>query len=368
MKIMTFNTQHCLNFIEQKIDFDIMAKTILDFDADIVGLNEMRGDGESPEYTAQVEKLAELTGMKYYYFAKAIDVPSGGPYGNGILSKIPIIKAETILIPEVINKISGRYYERRCVLKAVLEGNITVLVTHFGLTPDEQINATSTVMEHIADEKCILMGDFNLKPDNSIISPIREKMTDTASLFTSEKLSFPSDAPRSKIDYVFVSPDVKVIDADIPPVVASDHRPHTAIIDFQNMKKMNVALINNVQYCKFPDGITNISQFIEFLNKNYHSFVELEFFVEEGCVAPFYIEEDLKTEKEYVNPSNIRYVKESEALILSRAEYEKRLSKVIQDKCIHCVHYSENLCEQDLRPHIEHIDLNGDCYGYGKKE
>ena len=104
MKIMTFNTQHCLNFIEQKIDFDIMAKTILDFDADIVGLNEMRGDGESPEYTAQVEKLAELTGMKYYYFAKAIDVPSGGPYGNGILSKIPIIKTETILIPEVINR------------------------------------------------------------------------------------------------------------------------------------------------------------------------------------------------------------------------------------------------------------------------
>ena len=30
MKIMTFNTQHCLNYLEQKIDFAVMAKAILD--------------------------------------------------------------------------------------------------------------------------------------------------------------------------------------------------------------------------------------------------------------------------------------------------------------------------------------------------
>lgn len=231
MKVMSFNTQHCLNFIEQKIDFDIMAKTISDLDADVIGLNEMRGEGESPEYTAQVEKLAELTGMNHYYFAKAIDVPNGGPYGNGLLSKIPIVKAETILIPDVINKISGRYYETRCVLKAELEGGITVLVSHFGLTSAEQENATATVVANLAPKKCILMGDFNLKPDNVIINPIREKMTDTADAFNAEKLSFPSDAPTIKIDYIFVSPDVKVLDADIPSVVASDHRPHIATIE-----------------------------------------------------------------------------------------------------------------------------------------
>jgi endonuclease/exonuclease/phosphatase family metal-dependent hydrolase len=41
MKIMTFNTQHCLNYLEQKIDFDIMAEAITDLDDDIVGLNEL---------------------------------------------------------------------------------------------------------------------------------------------------------------------------------------------------------------------------------------------------------------------------------------------------------------------------------------
>lgn len=134
------------------------------------------------------------------------------------------------------------------------------------------------------------------------------------------------------------------------------------------MKKLNVALINNVHYCKFPKGISNIKEFIKYINEKYHSFVELESLIEEGCVAPFYIEEDLKTEKQYWNPSNIRNIKESEVSILRRWEYEEKLKKVIAEKCVHCVNYSEDACEQDLKSHIEHIDLNGECYGYEKKK
>ena len=134
------------------------------------------------------------------------------------------------------------------------------------------------------------------------------------------------------------------------------------------MKKLKVAGINNIQYCKFPGGIQNIQEFVAFLNQNYHSFVELEFLMEEGCVAPFYIEEDLKTEIQYWNPSSIRLVKEAEVSILPRLEYEERLKKVIAEKCIHCVNYSEDTCDQDFRSHIEHIDLNGECFGYEKKQ
>ena len=228
IKVMSFNTQHCLNYIERKIDFEIMAKAINDCGADIVGLNEMRGKGEGEGYTAQTEALAELTGMRYYYFAKAIDAV-GGPYGNAFLSRIPIVKAETVMIPDPENKIYTRY-ETRCVLSVELEGGINVLVTHFGLNPDEQENAVVTVVNNLKSEKCILMGDFNVKPHNEVLLPIRERMTDCAKLFNEEKLSFPSDVPRSKIDYIFVSPDIEVKAADIPAIVASDHRPHIAEI------------------------------------------------------------------------------------------------------------------------------------------
>ena len=230
MKIMSFNTQHCQNYIDKKIDFEIMAKAITDCGADIVGLNEIRGEGIGADYTAQTEKLSALTGLGYYSFAPAIEVKNGGPYGNAILSRIPILSVKNIGIPDPETRKFDRYYETRSVLKAEMEGGITVLITHFGLNPDEQENAVKTVLDNLTNEKCILMGDFNARPDNAVLDPIRVRMKDTACGFDMPKLSFPSDAPRAKIDYIFVSHDIEVVTADIPPIVASDHRPHTATV------------------------------------------------------------------------------------------------------------------------------------------
>lgn len=234
MKIMSFNTQHCLDYVNQRIDFELMAGVIRESGAEIVGLNEMRGEGEIEGYTDQILTLSRLSGLENYYFAKAIDVGGkNAPYGNGFLSKYPIESAETIMIPDPeVKREFGRYYETRCVLKARLSCGITVLVTHFGLNPEEQENAVRTVIENLEGEKCILMGDFNVLPDNDVLAPIRERLVDAATLFDGEKLSFPSDKPIKKIDYIFVTPDIALLSADIPAVVASDHRPHVAEISY----------------------------------------------------------------------------------------------------------------------------------------
>ena len=229
MKIMSFNTQHCLNFLEQKIDFEILAKAISDVGADIVGLNEMYDVGEKDTFGKETKILSDLTGLENWYFAEAINIPwEGLPYGNGFLSRIPFKSVETIKIPDPNPRKYDGYYETRCVLKAELENGYTVLVTHFGLNPDEQENAVNTILEHIKDEKCILMGDFNVTPDNSVLDPIRAKMKDTSIGFCENKPSFPSDKPTIKIDYIFVSPDIEVVSSDIPEIIASDHRPHVA--------------------------------------------------------------------------------------------------------------------------------------------
>jgi len=232
MKVMTFNTQHCLNYRERVIDFEVMAKAILDCDADVVGLNEMRGAGIHPEYTDQVGELARLTGMPYHYFAPALTFSGKGPYGNGIISRIPFVKVENVPIPDPFPKNEGGYYETRCVLRAELENGITVLASHFGLNPGEQKNAVKTVLAAAPESRCILMGDFNLRPESPILGEIRSRMKDAAECFSEPQLSFPSDAPTCKIDYIFVSPDLKVESAEIPAIVASDHRPHIATVTF----------------------------------------------------------------------------------------------------------------------------------------
>ncbi len=234
LTLMSFNTQHCSNFITGKIDFDVMVKAIRDCGADIVGLNEIYGEGEAEFFEPQAKILAEKLGY-YYYFAKAIDVfdvPS--PYGNALVSRYPILEAETIMVPDPEGPRTGDWYETRCLLKAKIDvgGVLTVCVTHFGLNADEQVNAAQTAVENIEDKACVLMGDFNVRPEDPVLAPIREVLYDTAELFEGERLSWPSDVPQRKIDYLFTSKDIKVLSADIPAIVASDHRPYVAEIEW----------------------------------------------------------------------------------------------------------------------------------------
>lgn len=253
MKIVSFNVAHCQNYLTKKIDYQLYADVIGLLDPDIIGLNEMRSGGTIEGYEYQTEKLSELTGIKNYYFAKAIDVMNAddpknvkvvaapdsdgdyNPYGNALLTKLPIESAQTIYVPNPAeNEKRGEFdYEPRCLLKARLEGGITVLVIHFGLNSEEHLNAVKTVLGNLESEKCILMGDFNVTPDDEVLNPIREKMKDASDLFKMPRGSWPAEAPDRKIDYIFVSPDVEIVSADIPALIASDHRPHTAQINIK---------------------------------------------------------------------------------------------------------------------------------------
>ena len=139
------------------------------------------------------------------------------------------------MIPDPEIKKYDGYYETRCLLKATIDvrNGLNVLVSHFGLNPDEHENAVETVVSNMPKEHCVLMGDFNTEPDNQILNPIMQGLQDTANFFSTYKLSFPSDTPKVKIDYILVSKDLKVEYADIPEIISSDHRPHVATIDLE---------------------------------------------------------------------------------------------------------------------------------------
>ncbi|MBO7161761.1 MAG: endonuclease/exonuclease/phosphatase family protein, partial [Clostridia bacterium] len=178
------------------------------------------------------EKLASLTGY-YYYFGQAIMVCGTGPYGNGILSKYPIKSVEKIMIPDPETKNGNQPYETRCIIKATIDvgTDLTVMVSHFGLNLDERMNAAQTLVPALENEKCIFMGDLNTTPEEPILDGIRARMTDADDYLNGKLLSYPSDKPEIKIDYIFVSPDIKIKYADIPPRVVSDHRPYIAKIE-----------------------------------------------------------------------------------------------------------------------------------------
>ncbi len=129
---------------------------------------------------------------------------------------------------------------------------------------------------------------------------------------------------------------------------------------------MKILLVNECdRYC-FPRGIETLKEFIKYANLHYSELIPLHMLVSENCVHPYYIEEDIKLF--YVNVSKISNITDEEVHILSRSEYEQRLSDLMQSFCVNCVNYEEELDEDNLKGHREKLCLDGSCWGFEKIE
>lgn len=235
MKIMTFNIQSGRNYLKGSVlEPDFSCRVIGKYMPDILGLNEVHDGGI---YGNQVKYIAEKLGYPYYYFARAIEVEDSG-YGNALVSKYPIKSAETIRIPDPLIKDEDAYYETRCILKAEIEigkdHTVTVFVSHFGLANSEKKNAVATVCQQIGEEskRTVLMGDFNMHPDDLKLESIKERLTDTAIDENESYYTYIADKPREKIDYIWVSRDTMVINTQVIPEIGSDHRAYMTEVEF----------------------------------------------------------------------------------------------------------------------------------------
>ncbi len=218
LTVMTFNVQHFENVETGQVEIGSYSDFIRDSGASVVGLNEVFED--------QLGELAEALGWDAF-FACGCEI-GGRRYGNAVVSRYPLLETAEVTIPDPEIPACDGYYETRVLLtfSVEVEGvGLRFICTHFGLNPDEAENAVKTVTANLSGERQILMGDLNLQPDDPLLLPIRDRMNDTAPLLGENCLTFPSDAPDRKLDYVFLSPDLTAVSADIPPLVLSDHRP-----------------------------------------------------------------------------------------------------------------------------------------------
>jgi endonuclease/exonuclease/phosphatase family metal-dependent hydrolase len=238
LKIMTYNVCSGRNFDNDRIiNIRDAGKVIQKYAPDIVGLNEMRSLGHiDQDFTDQAKTLADMLGY-HYYFARAIQFEGAGPYGNALLSRFPILAAETHLVEDPPVKDEEVYYETRCVLKAELDipGGLSVYVSHYGLACSEERNAVKKTLELIQKDSqpIVFMGDLNMQPHDEKLLPIYEVLIDTAKASGDMLLTFPSDKPDRKIDYIFVSEKITVLSAQAPAETTSDHRPYIAEIELQ---------------------------------------------------------------------------------------------------------------------------------------
>ncbi len=240
LKVMTFNIQHGRNhnLSGDVIDLPLMANTVKAQCADIVSLNEVR-KGSNPEIASYPDEPSffenELGGN--CYFGNTLELKPNCFYGNAVWSKHPFVKAEKYMIPDVPvqQRVAGYYYETRCILRTdyIIDGKvITVLNSHFGLGVGERDNAVDLALslaENI-DNPIILMGDFNMTPDDVNVKRLSAVFTDVHKELGSEELTFTSDNPHIRIDYIFTK-GFKPLRANTVKVIASDHFPITAELE-----------------------------------------------------------------------------------------------------------------------------------------
>ncbi len=228
MRIMTFNIQHAWDHLRGVIDTERFARAIAEWGADVCGLNEVRGEGALEGYTDQTNAIADVLGYDRR-FGEAIRVGGCGPYGNALVSRYPIVEAETVLVPDPVRR-EGDHYETRCVLKAVLDadgGRICVLVCHMGLEPEERENAVATLCRLIDETELplVLMGDFNTQPNAAVLAPLRARLQDTDDLADLPNApTYASYDPQMKIDYIFYR-GLRCLGIQTIDEIVSDHFP-----------------------------------------------------------------------------------------------------------------------------------------------
>src|SRR5690606_12171324 len=98
--------------------------------------------------TDQPLEIAKMAGMSYYAFAPSFVIASASDrtseYGNALLSRYPIVRAERHPLP------GAAWREPRSALLAEVdvEGTrVTVLATHLGLDAGERLLQVRTLLE-----------------------------------------------------------------------------------------------------------------------------------------------------------------------------------------------------------------------------
>ncbi|WP_202079944.1 endonuclease/exonuclease/phosphatase family protein [Caldalkalibacillus salinus] len=248
MRILTYNIRHGRG-TDQEYQLERIASIISSVEADVVGLNEVdRMYSERSMHDDQAAWLAKKLGM-YHFFAPSISIPQKGhhqrrEYGNALLSRYPINKAEAhVLAPDFFRA------EGRSVLEATIQKGdkpLDIFVTHISLNPLLRKKQLSFLLEKATQSEhngktVVLMGDFNMKPSSRLWSMVTDQFNDAwiqahgksqggwLSFFRKDTHSgtFPSHEPRMRIDYIFVSKHVEVTHAEVinRRSEASDHLP-----------------------------------------------------------------------------------------------------------------------------------------------
>lgn len=225
-------------------DVERLAEVIKATKPDLVALQEIDVMVERSGRVHQIRELGKLTGMASRY--GPTQHYQGGLYGNGVLSRLPILDVVIQPLPYTESTEELVTYPRAAIAVTVEAPDgkpLRFVSTHFqhNLEPDRIEQAKAINRLFIDDEdsvRTILAGDMNALPDSEPMAILLKHWEIAKDEGSADGLAptAPAKTPRSRIDYILTRKgdalsvsEAKVIDEKM----ASDHLPVFSVIELK---------------------------------------------------------------------------------------------------------------------------------------
>lgn len=231
VRVMTYNLHNGFN-TKGHLDLEQLARVIEDSNVDIVALQEVSRGWVISGSVDMLTWLSRRLKMPYVFG------PTADPYwGNAILSRYPILAFSRHGLPTPDLPI-----KRGFIVALIDIGNgdtVKVIATHFhhleGGAAIRQLQSQTILNFWSGRDETIIMGDLNGEPNSSEIAALRRAgLVDVAKvMYTTPPLTYSSDALVRRIDYIWISGDLQVLDVSVPFSKASDHLPVVATVNKQ---------------------------------------------------------------------------------------------------------------------------------------
>ena len=233
LRVMTFNIELGSKGI------DNIERAIRSQNPDVICLQETLGYGVFPDPIPPLETRFP----EYPHIARTNEVTT--------FSRFPIVSWRRFQMPAPSS---------RALLETVLDvrgQKFTVFNAHIAMNPADAEDkawldaqprilgfggSTKTraiqaqvVLDAVRDTQTpfVVCGDFNIPPRGRVYRMLSRELTDSFRVAGwGCGHTFPARLPLLKIDYIWTNSQVRVLDAFVPNVRASDHRPYVADLSF----------------------------------------------------------------------------------------------------------------------------------------
>lgn len=230
--VLTYNIRHGKGMDDQQ-DLSRIKTVLADSQGQLIGLQEVDGENSvRAQYVNQSEFLANALQMSAH-FSPAFNSPF--LYGNTVLSSFPVLQKDSVIMPKYSEDSEARSLAITQVM--IQEQPVTFISTHLGLAEEERADQVEIILQYLTQitNPVIVVGDWNAEPNSLAYTKITEKLVDVAELYGKAEPTFPASSvieeeDKKRIDYIFVSPEIRVEKVEVIHSQASDHLPLKAVL------------------------------------------------------------------------------------------------------------------------------------------